>query len=183
MLGKGEESNLASFRGNRINIIFYNATAAYYHREHFVEFLGKWPDANRLLKSVDTDLSCEVYLAGVRAFGIIDKIITAPLWRLLESNVSIAEMGTHYKKLQLSFQEWQQDASSMIKVEAVFDEKLAPINRDKRFEALFEEHTDSFDEITKQILEILCAHFLILLERQVADQLPGGKFFQPPAEQ
>ena len=92
----------------------------YYHREHFVEILRKWPDANRLLKSVDTDLTCEVYLAGVRALGIIDKIITALLWRLLESNVNIAEMGTHYKKLQLSFQEWQQDVSSMITGEAVF---------------------------------------------------------------
>ena len=120
VLGKGKESNLASFRRNRINIIFYNAMTVYYHREHFVEILRKWPDANRLLKSVDTDLTCEVYLAGVRALGIIDKIITALLWRLLESNVNIAEMGTHYKKLQLSFQEWQQDVSSMITRESVF---------------------------------------------------------------
>lgn len=182
LLGKGEESNLASFRGNRINIIFYNATAAFYHREHFSEFLRKWPDANRLLKSVDFDLNCEVYLAGAKALGIVDKIITAPLWRLLESSVGIGEMGNHYNKLQLSLQKWQQDPTPLMKGEVVFDEKLAPINRDKRYEALFKNPNDSIDEITKQTLEILCAHFLILLERQVADQLPGGNFFQPLAE-
>ena len=89
-----------------------------------------------------------MYLAGVRALGIIDKIITALLWRLLESNVNIAEMGTHYKKLQLSFQEWQQDVSSMITGEAVF------VTSNSRH--FLRGHTDSFDEITKQILQILC---------------------------
>ena len=174
---------MTSFRGNRINIIFYNATAAYYHIEHIAEFLGKWSDANRLLKSVDADLPCEVYLAGARALGIIDKIITAPLWRLLESSISISEMGAHYQKLQVSLQKWQQDASSLLEGEAVFYEQLAPVNTDQRYRALFEEHTESFNIITKLILEILSSHFLILLERQVADQLPGSAFFEVSSEE
>ena len=125
---------------------------------------------------MDADLSCEVYLAGARALGIVDKIITAPLWRLLESSISISEMGAHYQKLQVSLQKWQQDASSLLEREDVFDEQLAPVNTDQRYRALFEEHTESFNIITKLILEILSSHFLILLERQVADQLPGGAF-------
>ena len=65
--GKDEEVNLASWRGNRINIALYNATALYYHKEHLIEFLSKWPQANKLLKSVEVDVKVPVYLAGVRA--------------------------------------------------------------------------------------------------------------------
>ena len=135
-----EETELTSF--------FYNAMTVYYHREHFVEILRKWPDANRLLKSVDTDLTCELYLAGVRALGIIDKIITALLWRLLESNVNIAEMGNPLQETAALF--------PGVATRCVVNDNRGGCFRDKQFEALFEGHTDSFDEIPKQILQILC---------------------------
>ena len=34
--GKEEDVHLVSWRGNRINIAFYNATALYYHKDHLV---------------------------------------------------------------------------------------------------------------------------------------------------
>ena len=177
--GKDEEVNLASWRGNRINIAFYNATALYYHKEHLIEFLSKWPQANKLLKSVEVDVKVTVYLAGVRVLGIVDKIITGPLWRLLESDIGILAMGPHYHKLQMCLQRWMGDTSTLIVGEVVFPEELAPVHRDHLYECIFREHDDEFDDITKQLLEIVCAHLLLLLERQVADQLPGGKHFEP----
>ena len=45
------------------------------------------------------------------------------------------------------------------------------------------EHDEEFDDLTQQILGILCARLLLLLERQAADHLPGGKFHQPPKDQ
>ena len=89
--------------------------------------------------------------------------------------MNIIDMAKHYRKLQTCLQVGSHDASALLKEDAIFDEHLAPVNRDKRYEAFFEQHTDEFDAITKQLLEILCAHFLIVLERQVADQLPGGE--------
>ena len=121
LIGKGEETTLASFRRNRINIIFYNASATYYHRKHFIEFLEKWPDANRLLKSVDVDLTSDVFLAGLRALGIVDKLVTAPLWRLLESRMNIIDMAKHYRKLQTCLQVGSHDASALLKGDAIFD--------------------------------------------------------------
>ena len=54
----------------------------------------------------------------------------------------------------MSLQEWLQDASSLLNGEAVFDEKLAPVNQDERYESLFKDHAEEFDAITKQVLEI-----------------------------
>ena len=45
------------------------------------------------------------------------------------------------------------------------------------------EHDEEFDDLTQQILEILCAHLLLLLERQAPYHLPGGKLHQPPKDQ
>ena len=45
------------------------------------------------------------------------------------------------------------------------------------------EHDEEFDDLTQQILEILCAHLLLLLERQAPYYLPGGKLHQPPKDQ
>ena len=36
---------------------------------------------NRLLQAVLSDLSSPKYIAGCKALGIIDKVITGPLWR------------------------------------------------------------------------------------------------------
>ena len=35
---------------------------------------------NRLLQAVLSDLSVPKYIAGCKALGIIDKIVTGPLW-------------------------------------------------------------------------------------------------------
>ena len=142
--GKDEEVNLASWRGNKINIAFYNATALYYHKEHLIEFLSKWPQANKLLKSFEVDVKVPVYLAGVRALGIVDKIITGPLWRLLESDIGILAMGPHYHKLhdQKCLQRWMGDACPLIGGEVVFPEELAPVHCGHLHECIFREHDD-----------------------------------------
>ena len=60
-----------------------------------VEFLTKvWGPQNNLLKSVLDDANNEFYISGCRALGLIDKFITGPLWKLLESNLHILDMST-----------------------------------------------------------------------------------------
>ena len=49
---------------------------------------------NCLLQAVLSDLQMSNFVAGARALGIIDKAITEPFWRHLESSsVSIMEMS------------------------------------------------------------------------------------------
>ena len=88
---------LAAFKGNRFNIIFYDGGGVFYLHEHLQEFFTKsYVNSNRLLQSVNADLHNPFYIAGCKALGIINKLVTGPLWRLLESNVSITDMSDYY---------------------------------------------------------------------------------------
>ena len=61
-------------------------------------------DENKLLKAVHSDLQIKSYLCGCRAFGLMNKFVTGPLWRLPESDIHILDMNKHYQKISsLSF--------------------------------------------------------------------------------
>ena len=96
----GVESKLVEFIRNRFNIIFYNSAAVFYHKSHIQDFLFKWPSPNRLLQLVAKDIVEPVYLAGVRALGILDKIVTGPFFRLTETATSVLELNPHLKRMQ-----------------------------------------------------------------------------------
>lgn len=71
---------LAAFRGNRFNILFYDAAGVYFLKSHM-----KLPHSgplNQLLQAVLADLGVSHYVAGCKALDIIDKAIT---WRHLNS--------------------------------------------------------------------------------------------------
>ena len=75
---------LASFQGNRFNIIFYDAAGIYFLHEKLKVFLESYGAKNQLLTAVLADLYEPVFRAGCKALGLINKFITGPLWRILE---------------------------------------------------------------------------------------------------
>ena len=86
--GGGRDLKIVTKRGNRFNILFYDAGALYYHWDDLLELLNDWPNPNRLLLADKEDMTNDVQKAGVRALGIIDKLITGPFWRLIEKKGS-----------------------------------------------------------------------------------------------
>ena len=75
---------LAKLKGNKFNIVFYNAAGVYClhdRLQHFFENVYGTP--NNLLQAVMNNLKNAVLVAGRRALGIINKSVTGPLWRLL----------------------------------------------------------------------------------------------------
>ena len=48
-------------------------------------------DENKLLKAAHSYLQIKSSLCGCRALGLINKFVTGPLWRLLESGIHILE--------------------------------------------------------------------------------------------
>lgn len=98
---QGIETNpFIHFRGNRFNVVFANGGRVYYLREHIINFLTKtWGTPNRLLKAVLEDASNDLYIAGCKALGLIDKFITGPLWRILESDIHILDLSEYYSSL------------------------------------------------------------------------------------
>ena len=72
---------LAPFRGNRINILFYDAGVLFYISDFVISFFRNiWQTPNQLLRAVFQDICVPEYVAGCRALGLINKVVTGPLW-------------------------------------------------------------------------------------------------------
>ena len=56
---------------------------------------------NDLLKEVKYAYDSEepLYLAGARVLGLLSKLVSAPLWRLIESSGHILDINVHYHTL------------------------------------------------------------------------------------
>ena len=133
-----------------------------------------------MLKAVHSDITVPELVAGCRALGLINKIITGPLWRVLESdNVTILEMNTYFDVLITKLDEWAQDASRLLQGDAELYADYPPI-KDEIWCRLIA-RTDH-DTTAQELLEILCKAFSALLSRLVQDHLPGGAHCNPSVE-
>ena len=55
------------------------------------------------------------FIASCKALGLVNKIITGPLWRVIESkDVSILDMNSRYQLLVDRLEEWSHDASPVV---------------------------------------------------------------------
>ena len=114
-----------------------------------LDFLKVWGVQNQLLKAVENDLHNEHYIAGCKSLGLIDKLITGPLWRLLESSVHILDMSHHYQNLLGFFQECSIDASNFMTGELVPFQQVE-IKKDDLWTALMSD--TAFDSLVQQQL-------------------------------
>ena len=74
--------HLATFRGHRFNILFHDDAGVFFLRDHLASFFEEYGTENSLLKVVAVDLAEPVYMAGCKALGLINKLLTDPLWRV-----------------------------------------------------------------------------------------------------
>ena len=181
---KGEENKMVTFKGNRFNITFYDGGAVYFHKDHIHDFISSLSDANSLLESVNFDIQEPAYLAGIRALGIIDKVITGPYWRLLETKGGIYDLNTHLHQMKITMEAWSKDASPLLSVgETLFNPDVVQMHQDEIYQKLFEPTSPLIESLTQLALEVLMSSLLIILERQAKDNLPGGKHWSPSEEQ
>ncbi|KAK3090313.1 hypothetical protein FSP39_010856, partial [Pinctada imbricata] len=137
-----------------------------------------WSDPNDLLKSIDFDIGEKVYISSLRALGIIDKVITGPLWRVIESTPNILSINPHFEVLQTKLKEFHQDASPLLQGEVIFQD--VHIHKDEIYDSLFASSDDPCLELyIQEALELAIEGMLLILERQAKDQLPGGKYHEP----
>ena len=169
---------LASFRGNRFNILFYDAGALYYIAELVKRFfIEVWQTPNQLLRAVLADIQVPEYVAGCKALGLINKIITGPLWRVLEcSDVSILDMNEWYQRLKFCLDEWACNAMVVLSGEAILYSDIPPVE-DAIFSSLIT--PSEYDATAQEILQTLFNALSLLVSRFVDDHLPGGKYDNP----
>ncbi len=130
--------------------------------------------ANRLLKAVLADLREPLYITGCRALGLLDKLVTGPLWRKLrESSISVLEMGSVYSEMKAKFDSWSADAHALIEGSAVL-EHANSVHVGDVWNSLIE--SNATDTTTQELLQLLCGAFSITTQRLLLDHLPGGKY-------
>ena len=169
---------MITFRGHRFNHLFYASAATFFHLADIKDFLLKWSDPNELLKSIRFDLEEIVYVSGVRALGIIDKVVTGPLWRLVEKAPNVLSLNKQLYQLKIQLEQWARDASPVLSGDSLFDEQEASISKDDVYECLIAPTENPvLETYTQMALELCFGGMLLILERQANDQLPGGKYW------
>ena len=105
MTQKGFASRyLQNFRGNRFNIVFLLGGQVFHVRDYVYDFLHNVVgQTNGLLKAVHADIQVDLYLAGCKVLGIINKMVTAPLWRVTETPGHILDMCDIYSNMNTFF--------------------------------------------------------------------------------
>ena len=174
---KREKFKLATFAGNRFNILFFDASQVYYYASSIVYFLEQvHATPNFLLQSVLADCKSQQLLAGVRAPGLIEKFVTSPLWRLLEEKGHILDLNIYYLQLKLFLERASQNCISFMSGEDVpFPEYLA--EEDNVLSCLLK--TTGHDHLTQQMLQMIFTSWVCYVERATKDHLPGGQFACP----
>ncbi|XP_072049567.1 LOW QUALITY PROTEIN: uncharacterized protein [Amphiura filiformis] len=176
------KNHLISYRANRFNVLFYSAAATYYHRHHIYDFISSLPDPNNLLKAVHYDIQQKIYLAQIRALGVIDKVITGPFWRLVEKTPNVLELNKPLNDMLQKLKSWAINATPLLEQEPLFSN--IDIHKDEVYDALFTESDDTdFTTYTQVALEMILTGMVLILERQAKDQLEGGKYFNPSETQ
>ena len=179
---KGIQNKLVSFRGERINVFFVIAGAAYYHRNHIIDFLDNHCIRKNKLTTTLGDIKEVVFLACFRALGIMGKLITGPPLRLVEEPGShiFSLNGTWHHVIE-KLEEFSMNANPLMEgAEVVLNGK---VTKDDIYAELFEDAMDEeLDSLTEECLRLLSCACAILLRRQLHDQLPDGKYYQPSGE-
>ena len=167
---------ITKFEGNIFNIVFYNAAGIYYLRHHLVRYLKEVHHTqNKLLQAVLRDLKHPLYLTGCRALGIVRKCITSPLWRILESPLSMSELGLEYQRMHKQFLDWSNDASDLLEGKG-----LEQVDEDEVFHELV--HSEDDNSQVLDLLQMLCRSFSLVLERLLGDHLQEGVYDKTLAE-
>ena len=133
---------------------------------------------NNLLRAVYFDIQQKVYLAHLRALGIVGQIITSPFWRLVEGTKSILDLNEHLQHMLDQLKLWASDATTLMEGKVLFEQ--VEVRRDKIYEDLFKNSEDAEMETYTQVaLEMVVTGLVLILERQARDQLSGGQFASP----
>ena len=117
---------LALFRGNRFNIVFYDAGALFYVAPLVKDFFKHvWQAPNQLLKAVSADLEIPEYFSWLQ--GIRDNQQSNHYRTTLESTRRQRyNMNEQYQTLLSCLNEWSSDATPVVSGNTVLFDDFPP---------------------------------------------------------
>lgn len=172
---------LQPYRGNRFNILFMDAGLVYFFQRNALKFLQAENLQNRLARAVKADLSVDMYMVGCRVLGLVSKLITSPLWNLIENkDINILDMNDKYLQLVTWLDDVAQDPSSFLQGHSALVPD-AELNKDAVFNTLIAENAEN-DHMCEIIIQILLPALVKCCRHILRDHLPGGIHTQPVAD-
>jgi E1A/CREB-binding protein len=90
---------LVPFKGNRFNVLFHNAAGLYYLLKDLLVFRSCHKNDNKLFGAINEYAQVLSFQAGVRALGLVNKLVTGPLWRELEKDMHVLDFVPKYKQM------------------------------------------------------------------------------------
>ena len=154
--------------------MFVMGAAVFFHRFHIENFINSFfcsGERNLLVSAVCNYLNNPVYLAGCRAFGIIDKLFTGPIWRIIEASNHILDLNDEWFNFKQNVEKFSSDASALVDGKIIYPEFT---NKDLVFDSLFSVQDPELNSLTIEALQIILLNLSIIIERQLSDILPGG---------
>ena len=110
--------------------------------------------------------------------GIFNKLVIGPVYRKIEEEGQILGLNVMWLELKVLLERCSQNASPLMNGEALLSG--VKISADEIYYELFTETNDvELDTLTQECLEMICCSCALVIVRQLEDQLPGGKFYQP----
>jgi hypothetical protein len=174
----GNSSSVTSFRNNRFNNYFEGAAALHHHRNDIINFLQNYKQSKNLkLQSVLADAQSIPINSFLIALGIIYHQVTGPYWMLVRSNTHYLDFYKYVVKMQVMFQQCAKDSKSLLlpNPTPLFDDFQLP--EDPVMQSLYS-RTMTPEQMTsvQLILQEVFTDMLVVLERQLADFLPAGRY-------
>jgi hypothetical protein len=175
---RGKQSKLLAFERARFNVPFAAAAGTYYHIGDIKDFIEMTTDDNKLLRALQASISEEFLCAEIRALGIMWHKIMDPYMTLVTSKgKKILDLNPYFSSMMVKLEQYMNSPQDLLDP----DEKLwddVHVQDTDVTKSLYTSHSDLIS-VTLEALSLICGKFLGTLQRQLADQLPGGKFDQP----
>ena len=167
---------LFPFLGNRFNILFVNAAGIYFLYDQLLDSFRRIERNNKLLDAVYWDLEILSFKIGCRALGLIEKLITGPLWKIMPSETQILRMSSHYENLLEFLESSSEDCSKFLRGESFCDPSF--INREECLIKILEPCDEQTPLMTKQFLEIILGGLKMVTRRMLHVHLDDEKYAQ-----
>ena len=139
-------------------VCFVLGGAVYFHRNHLKELLVALEGKDFFQRSVLADIETKLFMASFRALGIINKLVTGPVYQKIEEEGHIFELNQILLELKVLFERCAKDASALMDGEVLLSS--VQICKDDICEELFRETNDvELDTLTQECLEIICCNW------------------------
>ena len=98
--------------------------AFYFHRENIIEFLNSMESEIFLISSVKQDANEIVFSASTRALGIMEKLVTGPLFRRVSQSEHIFDLNEIWEELLTFLERNAKDPSFLMAESTIFPDSL-----------------------------------------------------------